>query len=121
MNVVCYEHPLGEHPPDPCRGELMFHDAAGQVVARRLVALQPGHSAHLDFSNPVTIVGDVAPGTNRMIINPCVLPAPDSGRMLPSVEIIDAATGRTTQFINNAAPRVSFFARWFVDLTAIGR
>ena len=109
LNVVCYEHPIGETPPDPCRGELMFHNAAGGVLARRFVSLKPGESAFLDFSIPAGVGGDeIELAVPRLGVNPCILPAPDSGRMLPSAEVVDNATGHTSVYLNVATPRLSF-------------
>ena len=50
-------------PPDPCRADLQFLDGDGNVVASRLVRLEAGHAAFLDFAPtfvPVNTVGDVA-------------------------------------------------------------
>ena len=37
-------------PPGPCRAELQFLDGDGNVVASRLVRLEAGHAAFLDFA-----------------------------------------------------------------------
>ena len=83
--------------PRPCRGDLAFHDAAGNVVASRTYALAPGQIAFLDFM----------PGERGGIVGPCALPGPDSGRAVPSVQVFDTATGRTSFVLGPAAPRIS--------------
>jgi hypothetical protein len=100
LNVACFSHNIGATPPDPCRGELMFHNAAGAVVARGTYDLQPGEVAFLRF-NP-------DPGTVASQINPCILPQP-GGRAVPNVEILDGSTHQTTMLINPAAARMSMF------------
>ena len=35
LNVVCWQHPVDGIPPGPCSGELIFHDMAGNDVARQ--------------------------------------------------------------------------------------
>lgn len=106
LNVVCFEHQVGHFPPGPCRGELMFHDAAGNVLSRGSYDLQPGRVAALQFTpkrdKKGDKVGDVA------TIVPCVLPAP-GGRAIPSVEVVDRLTGHTTLFANPAATRMTDF------------
>ena len=34
LNVVCFDHTVGYDAPAPCRGEVMFHDAAGKELKR---------------------------------------------------------------------------------------
>jgi hypothetical protein len=110
LNVVCYEHQVGATPPDPCRGELMFHNAVGTVLARRLVSLGPGESASLDFAiTPDVNADETEIAAPRLGISPCIIPAPDSGRMIPSAEVISNTTGHTSLFLNVATPRMAFF------------
>ena len=47
INVVCFEHEVGEFPPSPCRGEFMFHDASGHDIKTGSYDLEPGQSAAL--------------------------------------------------------------------------
>ena len=102
LNVVCWEHSVGRSPPDPCSGELMFHDTAGNVVARQVYRLRPGGATLLDFSlgprtSPAVLVG----------LEPCVIPDPTSGRALPTVEVFDTSSGRVARHVNPLTPRVS--------------
>jgi hypothetical protein len=85
MNVVCFEHPVLGSAPDPCAGELMFHDMDGNTLARQVIRLAPGQAAYLEFGFRVGGLSG---------INPCWIPDPTSGRALPSVEVIDAASGK---------------------------
>jgi len=103
LNVVCWEHDVGGQPPSPCSGELMFHDMAGNIVARQLVRLRPGGATVLDFAlgprtAPATLVG----------IDPCWIPDPFSGRALPTVEVFDTASGRVARHVNPVTPRITF-------------
>jgi hypothetical protein len=102
LNVACFEHNIGAIPPGPCRGEMMFHNAAGDVVARGAYDLQPGEVAVLRFNPPPE------PGTVASQINPCILPSP-GGRAVPNVEVLDGATHQTLLLINPAAARMSMF------------
>jgi len=103
LNVVCWEHDVDGMPPSPCSGELMFHDMAGNIVARRLIKLGPGGATYLDFAlgprtSPVNLVG----------ADPCWIPDPTSGRALPTVEVFDTATGRIARHVNPLTPRITF-------------
>jgi hypothetical protein len=102
LNLVCWQHPVDGLPPDPCSGELMFHDTAGNVVAIQAVRLRPGEAAALDYAagprtTPVLLVG----------IDPCWIPAPGSGRALPTVEVFDTASGRVARHVNPLTPRIT--------------
>ncbi|MDQ2734003.1 MAG: hypothetical protein M3Y55_03215 [Pseudomonadota bacterium] len=102
LNVVCWEHDVDGVPPRPCDGELMFHDMAGNVVARQIVRLRPGGAAYLDYSvgprtSPAALVG----------INPCWIPAPTSGRSLPTAEVFDSASGRVAAHVNPSTPNIT--------------
>jgi hypothetical protein len=103
LNVVCWEHDVAGLPPTPCSGELMFHDMAGNIVARQIVRLRPGGATVLDYSpgprtSPATLVG----------IDPCWIPDPLSGRALPTVEVFDTASGRVARHVNPLTPRITF-------------
>ena len=98
-SIVCYQHQVGRIPPGPCRGTIMLHDVAGNVVRQGTYDLQPGQVGGLSFTfAPVATNAAVT-----ILINPCWLPAP-GGRGIPSVEVVDA-TGRVVQFVNPAAAR----------------
>ncbi len=94
-----------------CRVVLQFYDAGGQLLKERIVDnLAPGTIAFLDFTpadrlnkelrtplRAVTRFGDVA-GANRSaeVVTAC--------RVLPSVEVFEAATGKTQIVITDARP-----------------
>jgi hypothetical protein len=103
LNVVCSEHGVGALPPGPCRGALMFHDAAGEVLVEDTVQLGPGQTASLEYE-----IGVRTGALERVGIVPCVIPGPDSGRLLPTTEVADRETGRTALFITPITPRLSF-------------
>ena len=102
LNVVCWAHNVDDLPPGPCRGELMFHDVAGNIVARQSVRLAPGQAAFLDFTLGVR----TSPGDLVGIV-PCVIPGPNSGRGLPTVEVFDTLSGKTALHVNPLTPRIS--------------
>lgn len=102
LNVVCWAHEVDDVPPGPCRGELMFHDMAGNTVARQSVRLAPGQAAFLDFTlgvrtSPSDLVG----------IDPCWIPDQHSGRGLPTVEVFDTLSGKIALHVNPLTPRIS--------------
>ncbi len=112
INVSCFDHQVGLLPPDPCHGELMFHDAAGHVLKRGTYDLQPGESTSLRLAIPAANAnGDPIA---HVLIVPCVIPAP-GGRAVPSVEVFDRAAGRVILFENPAAARMSEFNNSRVD------
>jgi hypothetical protein len=102
LNAVCSEHGVKGTPPDPCRAELMFHDAAGNVLASTVVRLKPGQATSLDYT-----LGVRTDALERVGIIPCILPDPEGGRMLPTAEVIDNTTGRTAFLVNPVTPRLS--------------
>ena len=101
MNIVCFGHPVLGSPADPCAGEIMFHDMAGNTLARQVVRMAPGQAASLDFSFRV---GSLAG------IDPCWIPDPSSGRALPTVEVFDSFSGKVALHVNPVTPRVSTIA-----------
>ena len=103
LNAVCSSHGVRGVPPEACSAELMFHDAAGNVLASHIVRLRPGQAAFLDFT-----VGARTEALERVGIQPCIIPAPDRGRMLPTAEVFDTATGQTAFVTNPVTPRLSF-------------
>jgi hypothetical protein len=105
LNVVCSEHGVKGTPPDPCRAELMFHDAAGNVLASKIVRLRPGQATSLDYT-----IGVRTEALQRVGIVPCVLPDPEQGRMLPTAEVFDNTSGQTILVINPVTPRLSLIA-----------
>jgi hypothetical protein len=103
LNAVCSERGVGGLPPDPCRAELMLHDAAGNVLASQAVWLKPGQSTFLDYR-----IGIRTAAFERIGIVPCVIPDPERGRILPTAEVFDNATGQTAFVVNPVTPRLSF-------------
>jgi hypothetical protein len=103
LNAVCSEHGVRGIPPVACRAELMFHDAAGNVLLSQVVRLKPGQATFLDYT-----VGIRTAPFERVAIQPCVIPDPERGRMLPTVEVFDNATGQTALLVNPVTPRLSF-------------
>ena len=105
LNVACWEHAVNGIPPDPCHGELMFHDMARNIVARQTYRLTPGQAAFLDFSfdprtSPGALVG----------LEPCIAPDPTSGRALPTTEVFDTQSGRVALHVNPLTPRISIIS-----------
>lgn len=105
LNAVCSEHGVKGTPPDPCRAELMFHDAAGNVLASKIVRLRPGQSTSLDYT-----IGVRTDALQRAGIVPCVLPDPEHGRVLPTTEVFDNTNGQTVLVVNPVTPRLSLIA-----------
>ena len=103
LNAVCSEHGARGVPAGPCRAELMLHDAAGTVLVSQIVRLRPGQTTFLDYT-----VGIRTTPLERVGIVPCILPDPERGRMLPTVEVFDNATGQTAFLVNPVTPRLSF-------------
>jgi len=87
-------------PPDPCRGTLMFLDAAGQTVGNATpFDLSPGQFAFASV-DPRSSLGSVAPSP-RTILQPRVV-ADSPGSLAgchASVQVFDALTGWTTQVV----------------------
>jgi hypothetical protein len=104
MHVTCFAHQVGQFPPDPCRGSVMFHAADGSVLTSGRYALMPGESMTFEFAPMATDV------VSNLGIAPCIEPDP-GGRAVPSVSVRDAATGRTSMFSGPAVPAMSDFAR----------
>jgi len=97
MNIFCFEHAVNTAAPEACRGTIMFHDAAGNVLKRATYDLSPGQSAS---------VGLAAPGRSGLVgIIPCIIPEP-GGRAVPNIEVLDSA-GRLALLINPTAARAS--------------
>ena len=104
VNVVCSEHGVGALPPDPCAGELMFHDMEGNTLASQEVELRPGQAASL----PLTLFRE---GGDPVGIDPCWVPSGlNTGHAIPSAEVFSTETGRTMLFLNPASARLSAFA-----------
>jgi len=81
----------------------MFHAADGTVVQSSSHDLTPGHSTSLVF---VPTAGAAAVDG---MMEPCIMPDPAGGAGIPSAEVFDTDTHRTTLFINPAAAAVSSF------------
>jgi hypothetical protein len=73
--------------------ELLFLDSQGNVVGRSVDKLTPGHATLLDFRPPS------APALTRKRVRALVrwsTALGTNGYVIPSLEVIDDATGRTT-------------------------
>ena len=101
LNVTCFEHQVGNSPPDPCAGEFMFHNAVGDVVKSGRYSMRAGESATLEFT-PIA-VGDVR---SAVTLEPCLLPSP-GGRALPAVQVVDLATGDIVRELVPVVSRMS--------------
>ncbi len=114
MNVFCFEHAVGRSAPSACRGNVMFHDAAGREIVRSAYVLQPGESAHIDLPYRQARGAGVSGG--RVLIIPCILPDP-GGRAVPSAEVLDRQEGRlvSVRFVNPMAARMSAFNNSLTD------
>jgi hypothetical protein len=103
-------------PPDPCRVRLAFVDGDGNVLTNprtgeavgRTVTLQNGQSVFLHVDADEFSTGDTAPG--RLELRPVFRsvtlssnPQPRPLRCVPSVEVIDNATFKTS-FIYAGTP-----------------
>jgi hypothetical protein len=106
LNVSCFDHPVGDLLPNRCRGETMFHDAAGRVLKVDSYDLRPGESTSLRLAVPATNAAGRSIG--RVLIIPCVIPS--EGRAIPSVEVFDRDAGRVVLFENPASERMSDFS-----------
>jgi len=103
------------YPPGPSRVALTFLNSDGQLfrnrdgsVVRRVVMLERGHAAFLDFD-----FDEFPPGPVRLqlraVVNVLAPPHPESNelppatndRIVPSVEVFDNANGRTVLFMGN--------------------
>lgn len=111
LNVNCFDHQVGEWPPNPCRGELMFHDAGGRELKHGSYDLQPGESMTLRLAIPAT--NAAGERITRVTIIPCIVPG--EGRAVPSVEVFDRQEGRVVLFQNPAAARMSAVSNGLTD------
>src|SRR5438874_74294 len=50
LATSCFEHPVNGVPPGPCRGTVMIHDAAGNVLRSAQYDLKPGETGFLDYA-----------------------------------------------------------------------
>jgi hypothetical protein len=99
INVVCSGHGVGQLPPGPCSGELMFHDVQGNTINSQRYSLMPGETDSLELG--------LSGREGRVGIVPCIIPGPDSKRAIPSVEVFSTDSGLTMLFINPAVARLS--------------
>jgi hypothetical protein len=102
INVVCSEHSVRtQDPPEPCSGELMFHDVEGNTLSARDVTLQPGQAASLEITPFREAGGPIG-------IDPCWIPGPDNrGHAIPSAEVFSTESGRTMIYLNPVVARLS--------------
>ena len=117
LKVVCSNIMIGEIPPGSCRVNLMFSDISGNILKRAAVTLAPGQGAFLDLAGSEVTFGR---DETRFEFEPNNVPAPGSGRVIPTLEVFDSATGRTDLFINPVAPRLSLIQSLQSPSTSIG-
>ena len=103
---------INAYPPDPCHAILAFVDASGDVLlrpdgspVRREVTLAAGQSAFLQFHAANFIGRD----ETRVDFRPVLSQPPDPDLppdpCVPSLEIIESATGQTRLLIPGVARR----------------
>jgi len=95
LNVVNVE--INGVPPDPCRVQLRFLDAAGNALKQQVVSLKPRQAASLQISGPVTT------SAQRAEIHPVVLLTenePAGCSAIGTVEVFDSTTLRTSLVVN---------------------
>ncbi len=78
--------------------EMLFLDAMGAAVARDAKTIAPGHAVFFDF--PFVAGSEENRIELRAVINAQSPPDPDK-ILRVTVEVFDAATGKTTVFISN--------------------
>ena len=92
--------------PGPCNVALQFRDEQGNVVKATAgaLALRPGQTGTLELH-----ASEIARGALSVVVAPELLP--DRGaRIVASLQVVDAQTGKTSLYSGPAAPRLSFFA-----------
>ncbi len=111
-NINLASPPDPDIPPGPCRATLAFVDVNGDTLVRpdgtpvsRDVVLEAGHSAFLQV-RPGAFLGR---DETRLDLRPIIFVTPPDpnappGPCVPSLEIIDNATGRT-RLLSVGAPR----------------
>jgi len=102
LNVECFPHAANGAAPAPCSGDVMFHDAAGNIIRRGTYTLDPGQARSFKVS-PQLISG----AATFSGIVPCVVPNP-GGRAVPNVEVTDG-NGNVALSITPAVARMSDF------------
>ena len=97
----------GGIPPDPCRVEMEFHDSQGNIITPRdsdfgfdvTTTLSPGQSTFLELNGNLVSTG------NRVGVLPCIKVSCGSnnpavvGNVIPTVEVLDNSTGRTSYVV----------------------
>ncbi|MEP6768229.1 MAG: hypothetical protein ABJC61_06135, partial [Acidobacteriota bacterium] len=89
---------IGDPGLRPIQVEMLFLDATGAVVGRDVKTIAPGQAVFFDLAF------DAGVEKNRIelraVINAIPPPEPDKNLRI-TVEVFDAATGKTTVFISN--------------------
>lgn len=103
------------NPPDADRGcavELSFLDANGSIItardgsqARFTVRLAPGQSAFLDLGSTYLPAVQRSQIRASLRANRACLGSVDNPDFLPSLEVFDDITGRTTTFVDGSSWR----------------
>jgi hypothetical protein len=90
INAVNIADPNDHDGGEPIEVVLKFEDNEGNVVARKMETLMPGHAASLEMTNePSGRAGrlEIVPSIGD-VIGPC-------GKVLGTVEVYDTSTGKT--------------------------
>lgn len=106
IHVLCNDHSIGGHPPDPCSVQLQFKNSANAILKSATLSLQPGQYGRLDL--PSTDL-KWNPGQLRWEVRPNV--EFESGHVLVTAQSFDTATGFGHLFINAAVPRLSLLVQ----------
>ena len=109
LNLVNLE--IGEFVP--CvRVELSFIDANGNTLMQKVYDIDRGKSAYLDLSgNQFATRGRAQFRAQvRFVDNPDIRDDPFFRNCLPTLELVDNATGRTTTFLNPPEPNLTRLA-----------
>jgi hypothetical protein len=93
---------LGGPDTRPCEVELMFFDDQGNPLAARGIIIIGGKSDFLDLNADALGGPDTRPGDRFQIRAQVVIPpGPCRGTTIPTLEIFDNDTGKTTVFVGN--------------------
>jgi hypothetical protein len=106
LAVFCAHAPRGvDTISQPCVVNLHMMNADGRVLSKVTRRVEPGSSTYLDYAVAPALAGVASP---RLII-PCVEPDPESGEIVPTVQVFDTVSG-ATRLYTHAAPARSFHA-----------
>ena len=90
--------------PGPCVVSLKFEDQSGSALKETTLTLRPGQTGLLQMQGAEVPRSSAGP----ILFTPCIRSSL-GGRTIPSVQVTDSATGKTSFFAGPAAPRLTFF------------